>query len=203
MALVSAALENDIASAFKSMGDGDNKVFSQKISAAVKKFSESGTVTTVDAGAISAGAFTGAGTGGIEVDDSICEEIIYAACTAMDSMGSGGNAFLAEQLAIGIHSMVSAGNVETDVNGTAITASSPPVTIPVSGKATGSMAGVPAPMQAAFTAAFNSMDNMTEGGDDYLAQQMATAIDAYHKASAINTNGSAALAGSIGTGAME
>jgi hypothetical protein len=200
MALVVLTLNNDLLSVFQSMNNGDNKVYSEKISAAVKKYAESGTVTTTDKGGVPSGAFIGAGTGGITLDASICENIVFAACIAMNSIVEGGNTYLATELANGIHSMVSAGDIKTDVTGTVTPPSSSPV--PLTGKATGKMTGVPTPMQSAFTSCFNSMDSMKNGGDEYKAQQVATAVDAYLKAAVVNTNGSAALAGSVGTGKM-
>ena len=200
MALVANTLEKDVLSAYQSMSDGSNKVFSEKLSAAVKKFAESGSITTADVGGVSVGAFTGAGTGKIKVDDSICEKIVYAACEAMNNMSSGGNAYLSAQLALGIHTMILAGEVDTDVKGTVVTPSG--ASTALSGKAKGTMTGVPAPMQATFTAAFNSMDSMTSGGDEYLAKQISIGVDTYLKVAVIKTNGSGALSGSIGTGKM-
>jgi len=200
MPLVNTTLKDDLIAAYKSMTDGNNKVFSQKISAAVKKFAESGDIATVDKGGVSAGAFVGAGKGKITLDDSICEKIIYAACNAMDGMKSGGNNYLAAEMASGIHAMVSAGEVKTDVSGTVTTPSGASVSL--SGNAMGKMTGVPAPMQTAFTTTFNSMDAMKTGGDEYKATQISIAVDAYLKAAVVNTNGSAALSGSASTGAM-
>jgi len=199
MALIVSTLKDDLFSAFRSMSNGDNKVYSQKVSAAVKKYAESGSIATVDKGTVSAGAYVGAGTGKITVDESICEKIVYAACTTMDGMKSGGNDYLAERLTSGIHTMVSAGEVKTDVTGTVTSGGS---SSPLGGKATGKMTGVPAPMQTAFTTAFNSMDSMKSGGDEYKAQQVSIAIDAYLKAATANTNGSGAISGSAGTGKM-
>jgi hypothetical protein len=200
MALVVASVKNELFAAFKAMTDGDDKVFSGKVSAAVKTFAESGSIVTSDAGAIPSGAFVGAGTGGISVEDAICERIVYAACMAMNSMMTGGDEYLAAQVVAGIHAMICAGSVDTDVTGTLTPPGSPPV--PLSGKACGTMLGEGAPMQRAFQAAFTSMYTMREGGDDYMAQQMATAIDAYLKGATINTMGSAHLAGSAGSGKM-
>jgi len=64
------------------------------------------------------------------------------------------------------------------------------------------MTGVPAPMQAAFLSAYNSMGGMNSGNDDYMAQQIAVAVDAYLKAAVVKTRGDAALSGSAGTGKM-
>jgi hypothetical protein len=199
MALVVSALKNDLLSAFNSM-NGDDKVFSEKVSAAVKKYAESGSIATTDIGTVSAGAFTGAGTGQINCDASICETIIYSACQAMKNMTTGGNKYLAEKLASGIHSMIAAGQVKTNVTGMVTPPSSSPV--PLSGTATGTLAGVPASMQAAFLAAFNAVDGMNKGGDDYMAQQMAAAVDAYLKSGVASTSGGGPLTGSAGTGNM-
>jgi len=200
MALTVSTLKDNLVSAFRSMSNGDNKVYSQKVSAAVKKYTESGSITTTDKGAISAGAYIGAGTGKITVDDSICEKIIYAACTAMNDMKTGGNEYLAAQMASGIHAMVSAGEVKTDVTGTVTPPSGSSFLL--KGEATGKMTGVPDPMQAAFTTAFNSMNGMRSNGDDYKAHQVSLAVDAYLKAAVVNTNGSVSLSGSAGTGKM-
>jgi len=201
MGLVASTLKSDLVSAFNAMRNGDNKIFSQRVSAAVKKFAESGSIATIDAGGVSAGAFTGAGTGKITVDDSICEEIVYAACITMNDMKSGGNNYLASQLATGINTMIAAGDVKTDVSGTVV----PPngSSFPLSGKATGKMTCVPAPMQAVFISTFNTMDGMLKGGgDDYMAQQVSAAVDSYLKAGAVSTKGDGALSGSTGAGKM-
>ncbi|MDR0473679.1 MAG: hypothetical protein LBH43_08445 [Treponema sp.] len=200
MELIVSTLNNDLLSAFQSMNNGDNKVYSVKVSEAIKKYAESGTITTTDKGGVPSGAFVGTGTGGITVDASICEKILYAACMVMNDMKAGGNDYLANELANGIHTMVSAGEVKTDVTGTVTPPGISPV--PLSGKAVGTMTGVPAPMRVSFTAAFNSMDGMKNGGDEYKAQQMSVAIDAYLKATVVNTNGTVALSGSTGNGKM-
>jgi len=200
MALVVSTLKNDLVSAFQSMNNGDNKVYSEKVSAAVKKFAESGDIATVDTGTLPAGVYAGAGTGGIEADDSACEGIIYAACAAMGGMKSGGNEYHAAQLAAGIHAMILAGEVKTDVSGTVTPPGSPPVAL--NGSATGTMTGMPSLMQASFETAFAAMDGMKSGGDEYMAQQVASAVDAYLKAAAVNTQGTGPLSGSIGAGLM-
>jgi hypothetical protein len=198
MALIVSTLQDDLLAAFQSMTDGDNSVFADKVSTAVKKYAESGMVTTTDAGAIAAWAFVGTGTGGVTCDATACKGMLLAACNAMNNMRQGGNAYLAEQMASAIHAMILAGQVKTDVIGQVTPPGSSPV--PMSGKAVGTMTGVAASMATAFLAAFNNMDNMTSSGDDYMAGQMAQAIHAYLIASVVNTQGSAALLGSVGVG---
>jgi len=101
MALVVSILKNDLISVFNAMasGNGDDKIFSEGVSAAVKKYAESGSIATADAGGVSAGAFAGAGTGKITVDASVCEKIVYAALLAMGKMDYNGDEYLAAQLA--------------------------------------------------------------------------------------------------------
>jgi hypothetical protein len=200
MALVVSTLQSDFLDAFKSMTDGDDTVFADEVSAVVDKYAESGSITTIDSGSIPAGKFSGAGTGKITCDAAICKNIIYTACMEMQNVLSGDNAYLAAQLASGIHGMVSDGQVRTNVTGTAIPPGSP--SVPTSGNATGAMMGVLAHMQADFLSAFTAMDAMVENGDQYMAQQMAAAVDAYLKAAVVNTQGSAKLAGSVGIGNM-
>jgi len=200
MGLVVTNLEKDILSAFQSMNDGSNKVFSEKISAAVKKFAESGDVVTVDKGTVSAGVYAGAGTGGIKVDESVCEKIIFAACGNMDKLKAGHNTYLATEMADGIHAMILDGDIETDVKGMVTPPSSSPVTL--NGKAKGKLTGVSVPMQAAFVNTVNSMDGMTTGNDEYMAKQCSIAVNAYLIAAIASTNGNVPLVGSTGTGKM-
>lgn len=200
MSLIQSKLKNDLLTAFNSMTDGDDNVFAEKVSKAVAEYAQAGLVSTIDAGAIPAGAFTGKGTGSISVQSSICENILIAACKAMANMTAGGDTYLATQMASGIHAMISAGEIKTVVTGTVVTPSG--VSLPMAGQAKGVMIGVPATIQAGLIATFSTMATMTEGGDDYFATQAAAVITAYLKAAIITTNGTGAILGSIGSGTM-
>jgi hypothetical protein len=200
MALVPSDLEDGLLSAFQSMTDGDNSVFADNVASLIKDYAESGSISTTDAGTVSAGTFTGVGSGGLTCDDEPCAEAILAACVAMNSMASGGDAYLAEHLAAAIDAMIASGTVETSVTGTVTTPSG--ATSPLSGEAEGSMSGTPATIQTALSSAFTTMRNMTSGGDAYLAEQLANAVDTYLKAATVTTNGKEALSGSTGNGKM-
>lgn len=200
MSLNQSKLKNDLLSIFRNMTDDDDRYFAREVSAKVADYAESGSITTTDAGTISQGAFVGLGNGSISVDSSICENIVYAACQATAKMTTGGDAYLAAQLASGIDSMMLAGTVNTTVKGTVTPPSSSP--IPAAGTAKGTFTGVMATLQSGFLAAFNAMATMKSGGDEYLAVQMATVITAYLKAGVIATQGQANLAGSVGAGSM-
>lgn len=200
MSLVQSKLKNDLLAAFNSMTDGDDTVFAKKVSKAVADYAQTGIVSTTDAGAIPAGAFTGKGTGSISVQSSICENILIAACRAMANMTSGGDTYLAAQMASGIHAMISAGQVTTSVVGTVIPPSGG--SSPMAGSAKGKMVGVSATIQAGLIAAFQAMGTMTEGGDKYFAEQAANVVTSYLKAAVITTNGTGSISGSIGSGNM-
>ena len=117
MSLIQSDLEDDLKEAFATMqNDAD---FARLVSAAVARYAESGDITTTDAGQVSAGTFSGSGTGKISVDSSVCEEILVSATDSMKSMTSGGDVLLAGQLAAGIDAMMAAGTVTTEVIGTA------------------------------------------------------------------------------------
>lgn len=206
MPFVSATLENDLKKVFKDMKDAGEDAsdddFADGIAAACKAFGESGTVTTTDVGTVSAGVFTGAGTGTLSLDDSLMASPIKSACSSMKNMTEGGDNVLATAIGNALFAMTSAGEVNTNVTGTAIPPSPPPPTVPVAGTAKGTITCVPAPVISGLQSAYNSMKNMTEGGDDFLASQMAILINTYFASGIIATQGSGALAGSVGTGAI-
>ena len=200
MSLDSSKLKNNLLDVFNNMTDGDDSYFAKEVSAKIADYAESGTIATIDAGTIPAGVFAGSGNGSISLESSICEKIIYAACKAMAAMNTGGNAYLAAQMALGIDTMMLAGEVKTTVTGTVTTPSG--ATSPTGGSAKGTFTGVSATLQSGFLAAFNSMDNMTENGNEYLAGQIATTVTTYLKAGVIVTSGQGTISGSVGSGSM-
>lgn len=211
MSLVLSNLKKDLLSAFQSMTDGDDSVFAKKVSAAVADFAESGDIATVDAGPVSGGVFAGSGKGSISVDSSICEKIILAACKKMQTMTSGGDKYLAAQMESGIESMIKAGEVSTDVDGT-VTAPNG-ATSTLSGNAKGVLSQVSSGsdssddsesgiIKSMLVSAFSAMQTMTSGGDKYFADELASAVESYLKAGVAATAGESALSGVTGTGAM-
>ena len=200
MSLNQDTLKNNLLSVFRNMTDGDDSYFAKEVSKKVANYAESGSIMTTDAGTVSAGVFAGSGNGSINVDSTVCEKIVYAACNTMSKMSAGGDVYFAAQLALGIDSMMSVGTVNTAVKGTVTPPSGTPVIL--AGTAKGTFTGVSTTLQGGFLAAFNAMANMKSGGDEYLAGQMATTITAYLKAGVITTQGQVALSGSIGAGSM-
>lgn len=197
MSLKQSDLEDDLKEAFATMQDDAD--FARLVSAAVARYAESGDISTTDAGQVSAGTFSGSGTGKISVDSSVCEGILVSATDSMKSMTSGGDALLAGQLAAGIDAMMAAGTVTTEVSGTA-TPPPPASPVPVSGTATGTFTGNPALIQGVMAGAFPVMVGMVEGGNDFFAVQLATCVTSYLNAGTISTNGTGAVAGSVGSG---
>jgi hypothetical protein len=177
---------------------GDDRKFSDSFAAAAKAYVEGGDIATMDAGTVSAGAFTGVGSGGITVTASDCADILYAGTQAMRE--TGGNDVLAKKMAEGVDAMIANGTVETSVSGTCAPPSGSPFTL--SGAAEGTMTGTPAPMEAAFFSAFEAMNPMSEGNNDYMASQCAAAITGYVTEAVVSTNGKNSLSGSTGAGKM-
>jgi hypothetical protein len=52
MALAVSTLKDDLLAAFRSMTDGDDRVFSEKVSKATDDYTGTGSIATVDAGSI-------------------------------------------------------------------------------------------------------------------------------------------------------
>jgi hypothetical protein len=198
MSLPFSAFEAALKALFNDMS-GDDRNFADGFAGAVKDYAESGTIATVDAGAVSAGAFAGTGQGSITVRASDCADIVYAGEQAMAE--KGGNDILAGKMAEGVNVMITSGQVKTNVTGVC-TPPPPAVPFTLAGTAEGTMTGVPAPMEAAFFSAFETMNSMSVGNNDYMASQCAAAITAYLVAAVVNTQGQGALTGSAGTGVM-
>jgi hypothetical protein len=197
MSLPFSSLVSALKGVFNDMS-GDDRKFSDGFAAAVKDYAESGVIATTDKGTVSAGEFVGAGEGGITVTASDCADIVYAGTQAM--LKVGGNSVLAAKMAEGVDTMIASGVVETDVSGICTPPSGSSFTL--SGSAEGTMTGVPAPMEAAFFSAFEAMNPMSEGNNDYMAVQCATAIDSYLIKAVADTKGKDALSGSVGVGKM-
>lgn len=200
MSLATSTLESELLTLFYDMADdytGDNLPFAERVTAAFEAFVESAAVTTADTGAITAGAFTGTGSGTIAAEPDECEAIIYAACVAMVNMTSGGNEYLAERMAAGVAAMVDAAVVTCDVTGEVVTAAG--VATATTGTSLGSVSCT-YDLQSDLQATFEAMVDMSSGGAEYLAERMAEAMESYMLSAVVTTAGEEGLEGSIGTG---
>jgi hypothetical protein len=199
---------------FSSEFDGD-RLFADGITDAVADSCESGSISTTDAGTISAGVFTGAGTGQALIPAAvrkICANTIYAFLAAMrESGGSIGDDQLADCVATALDTMVSAqGNVTCDVSGTATSGSS---SVTVSGTAVGSLvtASKVAALKSGLVTLFRNMqvpsnrDGYQPKDDSYLATEwmsLMVGVGKYFGQCPVSTNGTLALSGSVGNGQM-
>jgi len=196
MALAKGALESALKGIFAAMVEGKktDAWLAGQMASAIKTYILAGQVTTADAGAGPGGSYTGAGTGTMTIDSSALESALSAAFEECKDNGS-----LAEQMASGIDAACSAsGTVATSSTGTLATAGG---ASPFAGTGKGAFSGAKALISAALAACFAAMDKMTAGGDDYLAAQIAQAVDAYLKAGAVSVTLQAPLSGA-GTGVI-
>lgn len=206
MALDKAQLQSDFEAVFESMADGDEDTFPNGISAAVVAFVSGGVVSTIDAGTVSGGAYSGSGTGKLTVTASACAAIIKAACTAMKTMASGGDDYLAEEMGKGFKKMADDGAVAATVTGVL---TPPPPAAPVSpygGAAKGTISCSETALVAKLKAVFQKMYNQREqegfDGNKELAKELANEINSFYASGAISTDGQGNIAGSSGSGSI-
>ena len=208
MAFVVSKLENDLKKVFSDMKDAGENVtidmFTNGIAQACADFVQTGSVTTVDAGAIPAGAFTGSGTGQITVQASLLKSALDIACNAMAGMPEGGDDVLANALGSGMFAMSGAAVVDTNIVGTVVSPSGVPS--PISGTGKGVIVCVQAPLVSSITSCFSLMKqnagNEEFDGDSYFASELSKAVLAYWTSGTITVNGLAPLVGSVGSGTV-
>lgn len=206
MAFNKAKLQSDFEAVFESMTDGNEDTFPNGISAAVVTFVSGGVVSTIDAGTVSGGTYSGSGTGKLTVTASACAAIIKAACTAMKTMTSGGDDYLAEEMGKGFKKMADDGVVTTTVTGT-LTPPSPATPIsPYGGAAKGTISCSEAALVTKLKALFQKMYNQREqegfDGNKEFAKELANEINSFYTSGTISTDGQGNIAGSSGSGAI-
>lgn len=208
MAFVVTKLENDLKKVFSDMKDAGENVtidmFTNGIAQACADFVQTGSVTTVDVGAIPAGTFTGSGTGQITVQASLLKSALDIACNAMSSMPEGGDNVLANALGSGMFAMSSAAVVDTNIVGTVVSPSGVPS--PISGTGKGTIVCVQAPLVSSITSCFSLMKqnagNEEFDGDAHFASELSKAVLTYWTSGVITVNGLAPLVGSVGSGTV-
>lgn len=206
MAFNKAKLQSDFEAVFESMTDGNEDTFPNGISAAVVTFVSGGVVSTTDGGTVSGGTYAGSGTGKLTVTASACAAIIKAACTAMKTMTSGGNDYLAEEMGKGFKKMADDGVVTTTVTGT-LTPPSPATPIsPYGGAAKGAISCSETTLVTKLKALFQKMYNQREqegfDGNKEFAKVLANEINSFYASGTISTDGQGNIAGSSGSGAI-
>jgi hypothetical protein len=168
---------------FFAMQDGSktDAWMAQQIAAAIKAYILTGKAVTADAGTAPAGAYAGAGLGTMTIDSDALGGDLTKTYEATQE-----NAFLAANMADDIDAACGAeGTVETVSTGTVTTPVG--VTSSFTGAGTGDFAGIQATIETLLAICFETMDTMAAGGDEYLAAQIALAVDTYLKAGDITT----------------
>jgi hypothetical protein len=197
MALAKTTLETKLKSVFASMRDGSktNAWMASQIAAEIKSYILAGQVSTTDAGTVPAGAYAGAGSGTMTINDSNLGSALKTTFEA-----AYGNDDLAAHIATDIHAACTASDtVSTGTKGTVTTPVG--VSSPFAGTGKGKFAGAKAAIETTLKACFAAMNAMSKGGDDYFAAQLAAAVDAYLKAGQVSVTLQAPLAGT-GAGAV-
>lgn len=218
------SLKSDLEGVFSAMGDaGDDGVFAKGVAGKVAAYIKSGKITTTDLGEIEAGSYSGAGTGAMDVDASICEGVISAACASMKKEAADAQSeakkspdaepapmkhddkYLAEQMKAGIEKMLKAGKAKTTVTGTVTTKAG--VASPLGGQAEGAFTGDASVIKTKLDEAFASMNGEKEkgcdlkAGDSVLAGALAEGVHSCMTAWIVSTDGKGAIEKVKGTGA--
>jgi hypothetical protein len=197
MALVNSVLETKLKAVFASMRDGSktNAWMAAQIAGEIKSYILTGQASTADAGAAPAGAYAGAGTGTMAIDDGSLGSALKTTFEA-----AYGNDDLAAHIATDINAVCTANDtISTSTKGTATTPAG--VSSPFAGTGKGKFTGAKAAIETTLKACFAAMNSMSLGGDDYFAAQLAAAVTAYLKAGSVSVTLQPPLAGT-GAGAV-
>lgn len=169
-----------IFNAMNSMTENGDAYCAAEMAKALKTFTLTGQVATVDAGAAPAGAYVGAGVGVMTINANFLEADLLATFQARYN-----NDGLADHIAADIDNACKVDNtVATTSTGTVTTPAG--ATFPFSGPGQGKFAGNKSTVSAALKACFSVMNGMAAGGNEYYAAQLAAAYYAYLAAGAVN-----------------
>lgn len=194
MALVSSTLQASLLKGFvSSMTDSS---FSSTVASSVNTYCGTGIITAAAlAGTVSAGAFTGSGSGTVKV--SIASKDIEDVCANMRSdTESYDDAYLAKELASIIDKAVTNGEFNIIINGSA-----------TAGSTTTSFTGV-VTTDVTWQGDASTLESSLKGAmvpsmtDTSFATAIATAVTTYLTSASITVKGENSLAGASGTGVM-
>ena len=200
MALVVSTLQSAFQATFLAMNDitdgSGDRYMADNVAENIKTYILTGDTTTTDAGAAPSGAYAGSGKGKMTIDDSSLADDLYSTFTAgYDNNG------LASHMAADIDKACSANDTVSETSkGTVTTPSG--ATTSFAGPAQGKFSGSKTTIESKLKACFSSMDGMTSGGNEYFAQEMASAIDSYLKAGSISVNLKAPFVSGTGGGSI-
>lgn len=209
MALVKSVLSSDILEVFKSMKDNyktegydGDKEFCEGLGKAFKDFGESGSISTIDAGTVSAGTFVGTGTGSLSLDSTETIKTLKSAVKAMKEDGKDDD-YLAGQIKKSLQDMYDASDiVSTTVNGAITPPSGSVITVTgASGKGTieCDFSSVESGLKD-FFALMRDIDNGKTDSD--LADKIADLVYNAVKSGIVSTNDENEIAGASGYGTI-
>lgn len=209
MALDKSTLASDILSVFDDMKknyktegyDGDD-AFAKGLAKAFKDFGEGGKITTVDTGAVSAGAFTGKGEGSLTLSDSASYSTLLSAVKEMKANNKDDD-YLAGQIKTALEDMYDASDiVETSVSGTIVISSGGSTTVSgASGKGTikCSFSAVESGLKS-FFALMKDIDNKKTDSD--LADEIASLVYSAVSSGVVSTFDEGEISGASGIGSI-
>lgn len=184
MALNSKILQTTFYTIFETLNgiysNGD-EYLALNVATAIGTYVSSGTVTTNDTGLGSiGGAYVGVGQGTMTINVAMLSGLLLTSFKLKSI-----NPILASNIAMNIDSVCRLPNtVKTDSHGSSTIPSSTPYAD--GGKGNGTFTSTPTLISSRLSACFSQMDSMYEGGNLYLSQEWATAIDTYFRSATIN-----------------
>ena len=178
MALVIKTLETALKTMFNAMNtisSGGNAYCAAQMASAIKAYILTGQVTTTDTGVAPAGAYAGAGVGIMTINSDSLKSALQSTFEAAYP-----NDDLSAHMATDIDNACKADNaISTTSTGTVTTPTG--ATSPFSGPGQGTFTGTKETLETMLKACFTAMNTMASGGNDYFAEQLATAVDTYLK----------------------
>lgn len=196
------SLKDDIKKVFAS--DMTDDSFATGIANAVKsyvgtlKFSAS---SVAGADTSPSGNFSGSASGSLAISGSSLKSKIASACASMKNAAGTNNAkddTLSQGIADGLDADAPTWTVT--ISGNTVTTTTPPQTLPSTDS------GVVTPefdsdtVKSTLDDAFAAMKDMTSGGDDKFAEELASAVEEYYTGASYTVAGSSHLSGATGDG---
>ncbi|MDR3019897.1 MAG: hypothetical protein LBU66_03220 [Treponema sp.] len=198
MVLVKTDLEKAFKDIFTAMQDGSktDEWMAEQVADAIQNYIKSGQVSTEDTGAAPGGSYAGDGVGSMVINgDSLKNKlkITYESGYGDDDLAAHIAADIDDVCAAeDIVSVVSTGDVTIPGAGTSS----------FSGPGIGKFTGDKDDIEDSLKDCFKQMNNISQGGDDYLAFQFASAVDLYLKAGEIKINLQAPFVSGAGFGGI-
>lgn len=186
----------NIFSTMQNMTEGGDAYFAKQLALAIKSYLLTATVSTTDSGTVSgSGSYVGKGTGAAGcyvIDNSTLESNLYTVFIKKETTDNE----IADGIANAVNTACTASNsISTTTTGTYTPPSGS--TVPgYTGTGKGTFTGVKKNIADSLKDVFDDMRDMTEGGDDYFAEELSQSIGDYLRAGTVNVNLDSPLSGS-------